>query len=325
MGRIVVMTTGGTISMVQDQARGGAVPTLDGKGLLAGLQATLGEVEVVEQSKLPSGHFSVDDIWAVRNRVLEQTSNPEVSGLVVVMGTDVLEEMAYLLDLTVETEAPIVVTGAMRTASMVGWDGGANILASVRVAADVKCRGLGALVVLNDQIHAARHVTKMHSQSVDTFQSPEWGALGRVGARTVVIAQRVARDIVPCDRLERAVHLIKLSVGMDDDFLHYAIDRGARGVVLEVFGGGRVPPWWMPTIRRAVAGGLVVVATSRCPAGRMYDSYGFIGAYRDLADAGVLFAHGLNGPKARIRLMTAFNAAERLGVEVSHFFKDDGM
>ena len=325
MGRIVVVTTGGTISMVQDQARGGAIPMLDGKGLLAGLPASLGEVELVEQSKLPSGHFSLEDIWAIRNRVLELTSNPTVAGLVLVMGTDVLEEVAYLLDITVEAETPVVVTGAMRTASMVGWDGGANVLAAIRVAAEVQCRGLGTLVVLNDQIHAARHVTKTHSQSVDTFQSPEWGALGRVGGRTVVIAQRVARDTVPCDRLERAVHLIKLAVGMDDDLLNYVIDRGARGVVLEVFGGGRVPPWWMPTIRRAVAGGLVVVGTSRCPAGRMYDSYGFMGAYRDLADAGVLFAHGLNGPKARIRLMAAFSAAERLDVEVPHFFRDDGM
>jgi L-asparaginase len=325
MGRIVVVTTGGTISMVQDQARGGAVPTLDGKGLLAGLPATLGEVEVVEHSKLPSGQFSLDDVWAIRSRVGELAGQPDVSGLVVVMGTDVLEEVAYLLDITIEAETPVVVTGAMRTASMVGWDGGANITAAVRAAADVQCRGLGTLVVLNDQIHAARHVTKTHSQSVDTFRSPEWGALGRVGGRTVVIAQRIARDIVPCNGLERGVHLIKLAVGMDDDFLHYAMDRGARGVVLEVFGGGRVPPWWMPTLRRAVAGGLVVVATSRCPAGRMYDSYGFLGAYRDLADAGVLFAHGLNGPKARIRLMAAFSAAERLGVSVAHFFRDDGM
>jgi L-asparaginase len=325
MGRIVVITTGGTISMVQDQAKGGAVPALDGKGLLAGLPATLGEVELVEHSKLPSGHFSVDDIWAIRNRVLEFAANPEVDGVVLVMGTDVLEEVAYLLDITIPAETPIAVTGAMRTASMVGWDGGANVLASIRAAADVQCQGLGTLVVLNDQIHAARHVTKTHSQSVETFQSPEWGALGRVAGRKVVIVQRVARDLVLCDRLEQKVSLIKLVVGMDDGFLRYVMDKGARGVVLEVFGGGRVPPWWMPNLRRAVAGGLILVVTSRCPSGRMGDTYGFMGAYRDLADTGVVFAHGLNGPKARIRLMAAFDAAERLGTSVQRFFSEDGI
>jgi L-asparaginase len=325
MGRIAVITTGGTISMVKDPAQGGAVPALDGKGLLAGLPAGLGEMELVEHSKLPSGHFSVDDMWVLRNRVLEFATNPEVAGVVLVMGTDVLEEVAYLLDITIPDETPIAVTGAMRTASMVGWDGGANLQAAIRAAADVQCRGLGTLVVLNDEIHAARHVTKMHSQSVGTFQSPEWGALGRVDGRKVVIVQRVARDTVLCDRLERAVPLIKLVAGMDDDYLRYVVDNGARGVVLEVFGGGRVPPWWMPTIRRAVAGGLIAVVTSRCPSGRLGDTYGFMGAYRDLVDSGVLFAHGLNGPKARIRLMAAFDAAERQGVSVQRFFGEDGV
>ncbi len=320
MGRITVITTGGTISMVQDPARGGAVPALDGKGLLSGLPDTLGDVELIEHSKLPSGHFSVDDIWAIRNRVLDNAADPEVTGVVLVMGTDVLEEVAYLLDITVPTETPVAVTGAMRTASMVGWDGGANVLASIRAAADVQCRGLGTLVVLNDQIHAARHVTKTHSQSVETFQSPEWGALGRVGVDEVVIVQRVARDLVPCERLEQRVSLIKLVVGMDDDLLRYAMDKGARGVVLEVFGGGRVPPGWMPTLRQAVADGLAVVVTSRCPFGRMGDTYGFPGAYRDLADAGVVFADGLNGPKARIRLMAALGAADRPGVSAKWFF-----
>ena len=319
MGRVVVIGTGGTISMVQDPARGGAVPTLDGRSLVAELAKA--ELEFVEHCKLPSAQFTLDDIWSIRNRVRELVARSDVTGVVVSQGTDALEEVAYLLDITVEGEKPMVLTGAMRTASQVGWEGAANLMASIRVASDAQARGLGALVVLNDEVHAARYVTKTHTQSVDTFKSLGWGPLGRVDGDRVVIGQRVERDLIPCEALGGTVSLIKLVVGMDDGLLRYVVEAGASGVVLEVFGGGRVPPAWMDAIRQAISEGVAVVATSRCPAGRLYDSYGFEGAYRDLADAGVLFAGDLNGPKARIRLMAALDASYRLGVPLNSFFE----
>ena len=322
MERVVVISTGGTISMVQSEERDGAAPELDGAKLLSGLPEGLFEVEVVELFKLPSAWFTLDDIWTIRERVVEFTTRPDVAGVVVSQGTDVLEEVAYLLDITVPGETPVVVTGAMRTASQAGWEGGANLLASIRVAADKKVRGLGALVVLNDEIHAARYVTKIHTQSVDTFQSLGWGPVGRVDGDEVIVGLRVEpQDVIDCQALEPDVPLIKLVVGMDDGFLRCALEQGAQGVVLEILGGGRVPPWWMPTIRQAVADGVPVVVTSRCPSGRIYDSYRFEGSYRDLAEAGALFAWSLNGPKARIRLMAALDAASWLDVPVEDFFE----
>jgi L-asparaginase len=307
MDRVHIITTGGTIAMRQDEAAGGAIPALAGEDFLALLPEDIGEIEIEEYCNLPSAHFTLDTIWGIRERVGELAEDDGVKGIVITHGTDVMEETAYLLDLTVDTEKPVVLTGAMRTVSDVGYDGIANILASIRVAASDAARGLGALVVMNQELHAARHVTKVDTQSLDTFKSLPWGPLGRVDRDQVVVARRVTRQHIPCSELNQEVHLVKLSVGVDDGFLRYLMKRGARGVVIEVLGGSRVPPWWMPTIREAIEGGTVVVIASRCPTGRVYDSYGYEGAYKDLVKAGAVFAEGLNGQKARIKLMVALS------------------
>jgi len=305
MAVIHIITTGGTIAMKRDEAAGGAIPALGGGDFLAFLPSDIGEIEVEEYCNLPSAHFTLDTIWGLRERVTELTHYDGVDGIVITHGTDAMEETAYLLDLTVDTEKPIILTGAMRTASDVGYDGIANLLAAVRVAASDAARDLGALVVMNQELHAARHVTKTDTQSVDTFKSPPWGPLGRVDRDKVVVERRVTRQHIPCSRLNPNVHLIKLSVGVDDGLLSYLIGKNAAGVVIEVLGGGRVPPWWVPTIREAIEGGMVVVIASRCPTGRVYDDYGYGGAYKDLVKAGAVFAEGLNGQKARIKLMVA--------------------
>ena len=307
---IAVLTTGGTIAMQHDAAAGGAVPTLGAADFTAALPAGLPELRTEELVNLPSSHFTLETLQTIRERVAALAAEPGVAGIVVTHGTDTLEETAYLLDLTVPGEKPVVLTGAMRTASDVGYEGYANLLAAVRVAAAPQARGLGAVVVLNDEIHAARHVTKMHTLSPATFQSPGWGSVGRVEGDSVIVGQQPERRVLPWRGLEPNVPLLKLVVGMDSGLLEDALDRGARGLVIEALGGGRVPPWWLPAIERARAQGLPVVIASRCPSGRVWDAYGYPGAYRTLAGLGCLFAEGLNGQKARIKLMVVLAAAE---------------
>ena len=306
---IAILTTGGTIAMRHDTAAGGAVPMLEGADFVQSLPAGLPPVRVVEHCNLPSAHFTLDLLWGLRQRIAALTHEPGVAGIVVTHGTDTLEETAYLLDLTVPGETPVVVTGAMRTASDAGYEGYANLAAAIRVAAAPEARGLGALVALNDEIHAARWVTKTHTLALGTFQSPDHGPLGRVDADGVWIGSRLAREIIPCDRLEPAVTLLKLGVGVDASMLEDAVARGARGAVIEALGGGRLPPWWLPAANRAIKQGVAVVIASRCPAGRVTDRYGYAGAHRDQVDLGCGFAGGLNGQKARIRLMAALGAA----------------
>jgi L-asparaginase len=319
MARIHIITTGGTIAMKHDDGAGGAIPAVAGGDLVALLPGEIGALEVEEYCNLPSAHFTLDTVWGIRTRVAEVAAEDGVQAIVVTHGTDAMEETAYLLDLTVDTDKPIVLTGAMRTASDVGYDGAANLLAAVRVGAADACKGLGALVVMNQEIHAARHVTKVDTQSIDTFKSLPYGPLGRVDGDRVVVERRVARHYVPCTSLEPHVHLIKLGVGMDERFLRQLVKQDAAGVVIEALGGGRVPPWWVPTIAKAVEKGMAVVVASRCPSGRIYDAYGYAGAYRDLERAGVIYAEGLNGQKARIKLMVALGEP-RAGANIQDLF-----
>lgn len=312
---VAVLTTGGTIAMRHDGAAGGAVPTLGGADFTAALPPGLPELRVEELVNLPSSHFTLETLHAIRERVAALAMEPHVAGIVVTHGTDTLEETAYLLDLTVPGDRPIVVTGAMRAASDVGYEGYANLAAAVRVAAAPQAQGLGAVVVLNDEIHAARYVTKMHTLSPATFQSPGWGPVGRLEGDTVAIMRRPGRCVLPWRGLEPNVSLLKLVVGVDVSPLEDALARGARGVVVEALGGGRVPPWWLPTIEEALAQGVPVVIASRCPSGRVWDAYGYPGAYRTLIRLGCLFAEGLNGQKARVKLMVVL-AAARIAAEI---------
>ncbi len=301
--RVVVLTTGGTVAMRHDPQAGGAIPALTAADLTAVLPPGAPELVVEEVCNLPSSHFTLEHLWHIRERAEHWAADPFVDGIVVTHGTDTLEETAYLLDLTVSGDTPMVLTGAMRTASDVGADGPANLWAAVRVAASSEARGLGALVVFNDEIHAARFVTKMDTLSPATFQSPGWGPLGRVEGDRVHIPFHLEREVVPCPRLEERVMLIKLAVGMGAEPLEDALARGARGVVLEALGGGRIPPWWLPVIERAIADGVTVLIASRCPSGRVWDAYGYPGSHRALKEMGCLFSPNLNGPKARIWLM----------------------
>jgi L-asparaginase len=306
--RVVVLTTGGTIAMTHTDAAGGAVPVLAGADFLASLPRDLAETRAEEFSNLPSAHFTIDHLWSLSRRVAALVDDDAVDGVVVTHGTDTLEESAYLCDITIDSPKPIVLTGAMRTASDVGYEGLANLAAAIQVAACAEARHLGTLVVFNDEIYAARDVTKTHANALETFLSPEFGAIGRVDSAGVVIArQPTRREFISTSRLEPNVYLLKLVVGMGTELMELAATR-ARGVVLETLGGGRVPPWWLPAIERAVKNGVAIVVTSRAGAGRTVDRYGYVGARRDLERIGCWFANGLNGQKARIRLMATLGA-----------------
>ncbi len=311
MKRIVIVTTGGTIAMRADAQVGGAVPSLGAADFAAALARELATIRTEEFSNLPSAQFSVEQIWKLSRRVAELVADEDVDGVIVTHGTDTMEESAYLCDLTIDSGKPIVFTGAMRTASEVGYEGYANLAAAVRVAASADACGLGTLVVMNDKIHAARDVTKMHTTALDTFQSREYGPLGFVDYGGVVVGRKpLLREFIPATRLEPNVHLLKLAVGMGTELFELVVQAKTRGVVLEGLGGGRVPPQWLPTIARTVQQGTPIVVTARVGGGRTVDQYGYAGAHRDLVQSGCWFAHGLNGQKARIKLMAALGAGD---------------
>ena len=321
--RVVVVTTGGTIAMRHDEGAGGAVPQLGATDFNTAMPPDLPKLQIEELVNLPSSHFTLETLKAIRNRVATLVEDSGVVGVVVTHGTDTMEETAYLVDLTVAGQKPIVFTGAMRTASDVGYDGYANLVSAVRVAAAPQAQGLGAVILFNDEIHAARRATKMHTLSPATFQSPGWGPMGRVEGEAISVDQRLGRALLPWEGLDGRVPLFKLTVGARPDPLVRALERGAKGVVIEALGGGRVPPWWLPVVEKAGQRGVPMVVASRCPSGRVWDGYGYPGAYRSLMDLGCLFAGGINGQKARIRLMVILAAAET-GEQVRTLWRSDG-
>jgi L-asparaginase len=310
MKRVVIITTGGTIAMKQSPMVGGAVPSLKGEDFLALLPRDGINLTFEEFSNLPGSHMMPVNALELAQRIDSTLMAPDVDGVVVTHGTDTLEETAYLLDLTINTPKPVVLTGSMRTASQVGYDGIFNLSNAIRAAAAHEARDLGVLVVVGEDIHAASEVHKVHTQSIRAFQSPGNGPVGHIDDHHIWLQHRpLQRQYIPCSRLDESVELIRITQGMDDRMLRYCIEDDIAGVVLEALGSGRVPPWWLPSISEAISRRIIVAVTSRCPTGSLGDEYGYVGAYHDLRRLGVLMVHNLSGIKARIKLMVALGAA----------------
>src|SRR5919202_4310141 len=236
---IVIVFTGGTISMRHDPSLGGAVPALSGRDIVAAARGmdAIAEVEVDDFGAFPGPHMSVSRMWALRRRILSHLDRPEVDGVVVTHGTDTLEESAYLLVRSSVTEKPIVFTGAMRAASDLGWDGPANLIAAVRTAASKEACGQGVLVVMGERIFAGADVTKAHTHMLDAFESPGLGPLGVVDDGRVVFRRETpaTRTVVIAERLAEPVDIIYTWAGADSRLLD-ASRRDGLGVVVAALG-----------------------------------------------------------------------------------------
>jgi L-asparaginase len=242
-------------------------------------------------------------------RMAEPLTDERTAGIVVTHGTDTLEETAYLLDLVLASEKPVVFVGAMRNSSELSWDGPANLRAAVRVAMSPNARGLGVLVVMNDQLLAAAEATKTHTEAVDTFQSRDFGPLGMVDKDRIIVARRpVKREQIAAVKLEERVDIIKLAAGADGRLIDLAAEAGARGLIIEGLGRGNVPVATLPALDRALKAGIPVVITSRCPRGRVLDTYAYEGAGQQLKRLGAILGGFLPSHKARIKLMLLLGA-----------------
>ena len=273
--------------------------------------SSVAELEVVDFATIASFDMTVQFAFGMARRVNELVARPDVAGVVVTHGTDTMEETSYLADLLLQSDKPVVFTGAQRAHDDPQSDGPPNLLNALRVAASPLARGLGAMVCFNGTIHAARDVTKVHTSAVETFQSYEHGALGAVDGERVVIHRRpVLRRAFQIERLEDAVKLFRLALGCDLDDLEAMIERGAAGLVIEGFGRGNGPTRLTELVRLASSKRMPVLITSRCPAGRVQPVYGGGGGGRDLADAGAIFAGDLKGPKARLLLMVLLSSPQ---------------
>lgn len=310
--RIVVLTTGGTIASRPVKGRG-VIATEGGATLLAAVPQ-LEDISLVEHEELfciGSYLLSVEQMLTIAARVRALCADPSVAGVVVTHGTNTLEETAYLIDLLHNGETPVVLTGAQRNLTVEGSDGPQNLLDSVTVAASSEARGSGALVVMNGDIHGAREATKVHTSSLNAFDSPGYGAVGSVRDGRVNIFRNRVRNGTLARWMGGAlprVELIKLVAGSDGFFLRAARESGVSGLVVEAFGKGNATPEVLSELRFCVAERMSVMIVSRCQEGRVEPLYGNGGGH-DLVQAGALMAGDLSGQKARILLMLALAVA----------------
>jgi L-asparaginase len=303
--RVVVFGLGGTIAMTA-AGSGGVTPSLSAEQLVSavpGLDRTGIDVQVVDFRRLPGASLDFADITALLAVVREHLAGG-ADGVVVIQGTDTIEETAYLLDLLHDGPQPVVVTGAMRSPAHAGADGPANILAAVQVAASPHVRGQGALVVFADEIHAARRVRKTHTTSPATFRSADGGPLGHVvEGRPVLLTRLDSRTVISAAGARPAptVALVTITFG-DDGVLLAGLAGRIDGLVVAAFGAGHVPDRLVPTLAD-LARTVPVVLASRTGAGSILAStYAFAGSEADLLGRGLIRAGFLDPLKARLLL-----------------------
>jgi L-asparaginase len=319
--KVVVLGTGGTIASRIDPATGHAVAAASGEELLAvlgerGLALPAGIDVVTEQvCNVGSFAFDLDIAFRIAQRADEWLRQPEVRGVVVTQGTDTMEESVYLADLVVRSDKPVVYTGAQRLAEEADRDGPRNLADSIKVAASEAARGLGAVIVFEQEIHAARDATKLHASRVGTFWSGEHGKLGEVDGGHVVVHRRpLIRRSFEVEAVEPRIDLIRLVMGSDARFIRCALDSGCRGLVIEGFGRGNANHSVVDGMRQAAEANVPVVITTRCPQGRVKPIYGN-GGGKDVEAAGGIFAGDLSGLKARVLLSVLLASAGPIDIE----------
>lgn|SRR5678815_2099587 len=303
----------------------GTVPSLNAKDILEatkGINDVTG-VETEEWGSYPGPHMTVERMWELRNRIREHLARPEVTGVVVTHGTDTLEESAYLVARSLPAEKPIVFTGAMRTVSDLGWDGPANLLEAVRVAASPITRRFGAMVVISGQIFAALDATKTNTHLLDAFESPGFGPLGVLDEGELVVHREMPPmpPIVRPTDLATPVDIIFVAAGSDARLLD-ASRECAKGVVIAAMGRGNVPPALVPAIQRWITDEKPVVLTSRTQGGRVGHTYGYVGGGKRLEEIGAIFGGSRRAQQARIDLMLALGAGMKMDA-VRDMFRDN--
>jgi L-asparaginase len=305
--RVLLLATGGTISMRQDAELGGAVPRLTGREILDAVPGIeqVAEMEVREFGRFPGPHMTIERMWQLRAAVLDAFA-AGYAGVVVMHGTDTIEETAYLLDRSLPPDVPVVITGAMRNSSELSWDGPANLMSAAEVAASPEARGRGTMVVMDEEIVQGAEVVKTHTEQAGTFRSPNWGPLGITDkGRALFYRESRRRIALAPERPVTPVDLIKIVAGADARLVDASRETGAHGIVIEAMGRGNVPPAVVPGIQRWIDAGRPVVVATRSSRGRVLDTYAYEGGGHQLREMGCIFADHLTGQQARIELMLA--------------------
>ncbi len=319
---IMIITTGGTIAMRKDEKTGGLVPAVSGEELAAAIPglSDRANVEIKEFSNIPSGWMTDKQMLALSNMIDTMAEKKEADGFVVTHGTDTLEETAFFLEMTLKTELPVCVTGAMRGGAELSADGPENILSAVRIAAEDQTKQMGVVVCLSDRIYSALDVTKVHTTNTDTFRDLNYGPLGHVYGKTIIYGRKpVSHKKIYPSKIEDSVWIIPAWSGMDGEIVRAAEGR-AKGVVIDGLGAGNVPPKCKEAIFELRKAGIPVVLTTRVPTGSITEDYSYDGSALSMKDSGIILGGELTPWKARLLLAMALGETKD-NEKIREYFK----
>ncbi len=324
MKHILVIHTGGTISMEMDSENdtvniGATNPLTKATEELH----KLANLTVKEPLHKPSPHITIGDMITLKSVIESECANGGIEGVVITHGTDTMEETAFFLDLTLETDIPVIMTGAMRSSNEVGSDGLYNFMAAIRTATHEDSKGKGLLVVFNDEIHTAREVTKIHTTNAAAFHSVTTGPIGTITNKAIHFHYApLQQQKIKIKELTKKVGLIKAYAGMDASILNAYRELKYDGIVIEALGQGNLPPAVAEGIEKLLSENIPVVLVSRCFKGVVQDTYSYPGGGGELKKLGVIFCKGLNGPKARLKLLAALTHTDNLEVLNDQYFSN---
>lgn len=306
MTKIALISTGGTISM-KAAADNMAVPEAGAKELASGIDKNQTvKVDSFDALKKPGAHLTFDDL-VILKEMTEEKLEEGYDGVIITHGTDTLEETSYFLDLTIDTEKPIIVTGAQKNLSDPQTDALANINASIMVAADPRNKNMGVQVVFANEILSARDAIKTHSAAFNTFKSyGSMGTLGYVVNDRVIWHRRPFRtEYIGLEDREKdyRVEIVDCYLGADTLLLDACLENNVDGIIVQTVGAGHVPENMLPAIEKAIDRDIPVAISKRPLEGGLFtDTYGFVGSESYLRKKGVIFAEDLTAAKARLKL-----------------------
>lgn len=305
---ICVVGTGGTIASRYDATLGGHVSAASAQDLVSAVPelSRIADIRVVEHSNVNSALMDVKTAFGLRDTLRRALSDDAVAGAVVTHGTATLEETAYLMDLTLGSDKPVVITGAQRNADEKDADGPRNLLYAAMIAAHADAHGRGVMVSLGSEIHAARDVTKLNPEILTCFGGRDGGPIGAVTKHGVTFFARPERRLhLEVDRIAENVHVLKMAQGASDLLFRACVEAKVDGIVVEATGSGNVNLPFYEGVCRAIEAGIPVVAGIRVASGAPHFGKAYRGSFKSLVDAGAIPSGYLSGLKARILLMVA--------------------
>lgn len=315
--KVSLITTGGTIAsreISKGLLKSGAISGAE-LAELCQLPADI-EVKVIDVFQLPSMHIGFDEMLELRKAIMAELADETVDGIVVTHGTDTLEETAYFLDLTIDDDRPVVVTGSQRSPEEVGTDVYSNLRNSIYASVDQTLRGVGSVVVFNERIYTAKYVKKVHSSNLQGFDSFGHGYLGIIDNEEVRIYQKpINRDVHAVSETMPRVDIVKCHSGQDGYIVDMLAKGETKGIVLEAAGRGQVSPYMVEAIEKAAGKGISIVLTTSAEEGNAYPSYGYPGSAHDLMSKGVYLGSDYDSKKARIKLSVVLSSEGKIDKE----------